>query len=107
MSDVTTPLISLTDIPGAVVDSYGLPRVKLPVIMQRIPADADVDTRSTMWADAQRQWLHQLAAALNERYQVLESKHFLILTAYRSDAGWMCEFAEEARALILGLVGQE
>ena len=97
-------MIDLSKIPAAFVEAHDLPRPQWKVLHELIPADASLAQRHALWCEIQRQWLTRLRDALSEPYQLMESDHLFILTAYRGDANWMIEYAERAYSAIDDLV---
>ena len=94
----------LTNLAGAFIDAYGLSRPQWKLIAKEIFRDPSPQVRHDRWCAAQREWLDKLCAEMGPPYRVSESEKFLILHPHRGDADWMCEFAEEARALVGGLL---
>jgi hypothetical protein len=86
--------------------TYGLPRPRWKDIRERIFTSPDHATRHRGWGEAQREWLERLRAALQQPYQIVESDHFLVLTAARGNATWLTEFAEQARRQVTELLGE-
>jgi hypothetical protein len=86
--------------------TFGLPRPRWKNIRERVFSSSDHAARHQGWCEAQRAWLKRLSGALQQPYQVLESEHFLILTAARGDAAWLTEFAEQALRQVTDLVGE-
>jgi hypothetical protein len=90
--------------PDAFIEAHGLPRPQWKVILSQMQKDWPRETKHEFWCAAQRQWLERLRTAMPDPYVVVESDHHLILTAFRGDAQWMLDFAEELHALVGGML---
>jgi hypothetical protein len=96
--------VLLANIPGAIAEAHGLPRVQWKLLYERMTASCPRESRHEFWCSAQRQWLTLLQQSLGNTYQLLESDRFLILTAYRGEAQWMLDFADELDRLVVGML---
>jgi len=96
--------LALTDDDFA--DSFGLPRARWDRIRARVFAAETLEQRHVLWCAAQREWLRRLRGALPPAYQVLESEHFMVLAAARGDATHLTDYAEQARAQVMALLGE-
>jgi hypothetical protein len=96
------------DISGFLVWEEGLPRLRWELVEECIESRFAADDRAEAWTDIVRQWLAELAAAIDkEDYEVIESDRFLGLDSSRDAVGRpLLRFAEDCvQALIATLPG--
>jgi len=80
----------------------GLPRPRWDLIESRVDSQIDPGAQWDVWTVAARQWLTELGAALDKRYGVIESDHFLMLASQPEETGTsLLQFAERCRVRLL------
>ncbi len=86
---------------------YGIPRPKWEKISDWITLEADADRFDEAWDTVVTNWLHRVADALDARYQVAESPHFLLLAPNNeSECLMMLTGAERTYHHITTLLGE-
>jgi len=96
-------VIDLAEIEGACTEAFGLPRVHWDIVHKAM-AKAHAEASHEQWSHVQRQWLLQLAAALGQGFDVLESEQFLMLT--RGNGDWIPELLDGIHSQIVQLAGE-
>jgi hypothetical protein len=87
--------------------AYGIPRAKWEKISDWITLEADADRFDETWDTVATNWLHRVADALDARYQVAESLHFLLLAPNNeSECLMMLTEMERAYHHITTLLGE-
>ena len=94
------------DITDSLAWEDGLPSPKWDHIAAWVEARGDPDAPRDAWTQVARQWLTALGPALNGRYAVSETEHFLGVAPTGEGIGpSLLGFAERCRASLLSLLG--
>ena len=80
------------DISDSLTWEDGLPRPPWDLIATWIQPDDDSLDQHVAWTAIVRQWLAALGPALGNEYEIIESEHFLILSAETSEIGVVVQF---------------
>ena len=95
------------DISGALAWGDGLPHLQWDDVVAYVESTRETGARQGAWDTVLRQWMGELGAALGGEYEIVESDHFLVLTAEPDAVGRsVARTAERCRvALLSGLPG--
>jgi hypothetical protein len=87
--------------------AYGLPRPKWETIGDWITVEADADLFDEAWDTVATNWLLRVGEALDPRYRVAESEHFLLLAPFNeSECLLTLTGAERVHHRITTLLGE-
>jgi hypothetical protein len=78
--------IDISAIPGATRVQDGLPRPDWNMVSEWVQAHVQVERLDAVWKQLTRQWVEMIRAALPDRYQVIESGDFLVLSSLTTDS---------------------
>lgn len=105
-TSITHHYINLDEVEGAFEFRDGFSRPDWKIIRQAIQSAAHAEEHRDAWDEAVVQWLAKLKAELGGDYQLLKSRHFILLGAVEREALQRLEnFAEAAMSAIRSSIG--